>query len=421
MWLEDKIWNFRDHQCYYETNCYASDFIESNKDKLDSLLQSQVHKWTPFTHKWTPFTHKWTPFTVAEFRAFLAVVLNMGLNQKPNYNAYWDTCHHSQETPWFPAHFNRDRFQIILKFLHFADNSQMPERDEPDYKLYKIKEIVDYFNQKCIYHYHPFQNISIDESMIGFKGRTPYLRQYMPNKRHLRFGIKLWCLSDSSNGYLCQFEIYTDSQAKRPAVPPARSFTHELIIRLLTNADLLHRGQHLGVDNFFTSSKELTSARNGNLLCLAYQDNNRKPVLLSTMAKSGFIDTVNSRNQAVRRPAVIHAYNEAMGGVDLGDEKLYMYLAERQTLKWTNKVFFSLLGRAVLNSYILYKLNTTDKPVLFRYNFIISVLESLSSKFTPAKIIRRKWTREEISTTRKGVESLVPSASSHPLGGHDLV
>ena len=112
-----------------------------------------------------------------------------------------------------------------------------------------------------------------------------------------------------------------------------------------------------------------------------------------------------------------------MGGVDLGDEKLYMYLAERRTLKWTNKVFFSLLGRAVLNSYIIYKLNTTDKPVLSRYNFIISVLESLSSKYAPPKVVRRKRTWDEIATTRNGVESPVPSASisSHPLDGHDLV
>ncbi|KAK0042848.1 piggyBac transposable element-derived protein 4 [Biomphalaria pfeifferi] len=146
----------------------------------------------------------------------------------------------------------------------------------------------------------------------------------------------------------------------------------------MTAAGLFNRGHHLGIDNFFTSielleelftenttatgtvrsnrkglpdacvktklkNKELIAARKGNLLCLAYQDNSRKPILLSTASKAGLIHTVNSRKQPVTRPAVIHAYNQAMGGVDLGDEKLYMYMAERRSLKWTNKVFFPYL------------------------------------------------------------------------------
>uniref|UniRef100_A0A2C9LJX2 PiggyBac transposable element-derived protein domain-containing protein n=1 Tax=Biomphalaria glabrata TaxID=6526 RepID=A0A2C9LJX2_BIOGL len=192
--------------------------------------------------------------------------------------------------------------------------------------------------------------------MIRFKGKNPHIPQFMPNKRHARFGIKIWCLSNSANGYLCQFEIYEGSQGRR--IGNGRSYTHELIIRLMTAAGLLNRGHHLGIDNFFLHSlnywknfslktlqlhsnrkglpdvcvktklknKELIAAR--NLLCLAYQDNSRKPILLCTASKAGLIDTVNSSKQPVTRPAVIHAYNQALGDVDVGDEKLYMYMAE---------------------------------------------------------------------------------------------
>ncbi|XP_055864561.1 piggyBac transposable element-derived protein 4-like [Biomphalaria glabrata] len=273
----------------------------------------------------------------------------------------------------------------------------------------------------------------------------------MPNKRHARFGIKMWCLSDSANGYLCQFEIYEGSQGRR--IGNGRSYTHELIIRLMTAAGLLNRGHHLGIDNFFTSielleelftenttatgtvrsnrkglpdvcvktklkNKELIAAR--NLLCLAYQDNSRKPILLSTASKAGLIDTVNSRKQPVRRPAVIHAYNQAMGGVDLGDEKLYKYMAERRSLKWTNKVFFSLFGRAILNSYIIYHSNTSDRPKLSRYNLIVSALESMTSNFVPQKVIRRKRTRTEMEAARMGPTPLTQTVAGHPLDGHDL-
>ncbi|KAK0069744.1 piggyBac transposable element-derived protein 4 [Biomphalaria pfeifferi] len=422
-----------------KTNKYTRQFIEDNHENLETRPRSRVHKWTPISNE--------------EFRAFLGVTMNMGLNKKPNYNAYWDSCNLSQETPWFPVHMNRDRYQIILKFLHFPDNMLLPDRNDIGFKLFKVQELIKHFNAKFKYFYHPTQNVSIDESMIGFKGKTPHIRQFMPNKRHARFGIKMWCLSDSANGYLCQFEIYEGSQGRR--IGNGRTYTHELIIRLMTAADLLNRGHHLGIDNFFTSielleelfsenttatgtvrsnrkglpdvcvktklkNKELIAARKGNLLCLAYQDNSRKPILLSTASKAGLIDTVNSRKQPVTRPAVIHAYNQAMGGVDLGDEKLYMYIAERRSLKWTNKVFFSQFGRAILNSYIIYHSNTSDRPKLSRYNFIVSALESMTSNFVPQKVIRRKRTRTEMEAAQMGPTLLTQTVAGHPLDGHDL-
>ncbi|KAK0042849.1 piggyBac transposable element-derived protein 4 [Biomphalaria pfeifferi] len=192
-----------------ETNKYARQFIENNHENLETTPRSRVHKWTPISNE--------------EFRVFLGVTMNMGLNKKPNYNAYRDSCYLSQETPWFPVHMNRDCYQIILKFLHFADNMLLPDRNDIGFKLFKVQELIKHFNAKFKYFYHPTQNVSIDESMIGFKGKTPHIRQFMANKRHARFGIKMWCLSDSANGYLCQFEIYGGSQGR---IGNGRSYTH---------------------------------------------------------------------------------------------------------------------------------------------------------------------------------------------------
>ncbi|KAK0053275.1 piggyBac transposable element-derived protein 4 [Biomphalaria pfeifferi] len=120
----------------------------------------------------------------------------------------------------------------------------LPDRNDIGFKLFKVQELIKHFkvqelikhfNAKFKYFYHPTQNVSIDESMIGFKGKNPHIRQFMPNKRHARFGIKMWCLSDSANGYLCQFEISEGSQGRR--IGNGRSYTHELIIRLMTAAE----------------------------------------------------------------------------------------------------------------------------------------------------------------------------------------
>ena len=151
--------------------------------------------------------------------------------------------------------------------------------------------------------------------MVGYKGKTPHLRQYMPNKCHSGFEIKIWCVSDSTNGYLRQFEIYKGG--KDPDVATiAYGMTYSLVFRLQRQTNFLHQGHHLDIDNYYTSpqllldlfahqanrsnnswqidliivsrvnrkglpviciksklkNKEVCQCRKGLLLCVAYQD-----------------------------------------------------------------------------------------------------------------------------------------------------
>ena len=45
----------------------------------------------------------------------------------------------------------------------------------------------------------------VDEAMIPFQGRSS-LKQYLP-KKPVKHGIKVWCLADSSNGYVQRFDV----------------------------------------------------------------------------------------------------------------------------------------------------------------------------------------------------------------------
>ncbi|XP_070208070.1 piggyBac transposable element-derived protein 4-like [Littorina saxatilis] len=402
-------------------------------------------------------------------------------------------------SPWFIKHFSRDRFQLLLKFLHFADNNNMPDQNHPNYKLYKIQPVIDHFREKFLHYYQPHWDISIDENMIGYKGKTPHLRMFMPNKRHALFGIKLWCLFDSTNGYLCRFEVCKG--AHNPRDPEnVHGATYALVMRLMRDSGFLNKGYHLCLDNYFSSpllfqtlhvqqttatgtvrthrrglprdcitrrlrNGEVSERRKGPLLCVAYKDGNRKPVLLSTAATTGYSEHQNRRGNRVQKSNTVLLYNRAMGGVDLGDAQLYMYLAERRTMKWTTKVAFSLFianfkvlgmtrsgfepttsrsrggrlttrptvpvfsrfGRAILNSYLLYKMNTSDAPVLSRYLFMVSVVESLASNYyPPQKVVRRRRTAAEIRAARDNPQPQLVAAApqavpAHPLEGHALV
>ena len=72
------------------------------------------------------------------------------------------------------------RFELILKFLHLNDYDQQPQRGQPGHdKLYKTCPLLDVLLKNLKEMYTPTQYLSIDESMISFKGKLAFL-QYMP-------------------------------------------------------------------------------------------------------------------------------------------------------------------------------------------------------------------------------------------------
>lgn len=431
-----------------ETNLYAEQYITSHQAHLQSKPRSRVHKWIR-----QGATHR------EEMKAFLGIWINMGLIRKPSIKSYWDTCHDSQRTPWFNEHFGRDRFLLMLKFLHFVNNDEQPELGHPDRQLFKVAPLVEHFNTTFSSCYVPSKDIVIDESMVGFRGRTPNLRRYLPNKRHSRFGVKIWCLADSSNGYLHTFEVCqgtSDADRRAPNGP-----IHTLVIRLMQKSGLQGQGFHLTLDNFFTSpklsqelhalgttstgtvrsnrkglpraaitapllNKAFLERRKGPLLCTVYQDGRKRPVLLSTEATAGSSHVTNRRGQVLRKPKTVLQYNKTMGGVDLADQQLYMYLAERRTLKWTTKVAISLIGRAMVNAYLLYKGNSPPARRLSRHLFFAAVAEAFVGNYRPQAVPRRRRSRAQMEASAAApiLPPSLPPREPSPWDifvGHDLV
>ena len=65
--------------------------------------------------------------------------------------------------------------------------------------------ILDVVLEQFKVNYTLSENVSIDESKIGFKGRLAFL-QYMPNKPH-KWGMKAWVLADAANGYTWGWQL----------------------------------------------------------------------------------------------------------------------------------------------------------------------------------------------------------------------
>lgn len=84
------------------------------------------------------------------------------------------------------------------------------------------------------------------------------------------------------------------------------------------------------------------------------------------------------------KPAMIDSYNKFMGGVDGSNKMLYTYLDERRTLKFWKKIVFNIFGKMVLNSYIIYKENSTGKK-MSRFQFISSIIETIEKEWLDVK------------------------------------
>ena len=106
---------------------------------------------------------KWTPVTVAEMHGFLAVILNMAA---PDIGTYWSTSWISQ-IPFFGQLFSKNRFEMILWMLHV---SSIPTGHTPK-RLHKVQVLLDTLIDNFKGNMHPSANLSVDETMIGFRGR----------------------------------------------------------------------------------------------------------------------------------------------------------------------------------------------------------------------------------------------------------
>ena len=96
-------------------------------------------------------------------------------------------------------------------------------------------------------HFVPSCIVSIDESMIRFRGKLPlHVRVFMPQKRHARFGIKVWCLCDTETVYAYYFELYRGG-VDRSLEPEGATYSH--VMHMMNKGNLLYKGYHLGLDN----------------------------------------------------------------------------------------------------------------------------------------------------------------------------
>jgi hypothetical protein len=92
--------------------------------------------------------------------------------------------------------------------------------------------------------------------------------------------------------------------------------------------------------------------------------------------------TETKRGRETKKPMCVIDYNKCMGGVDLKDQLLNMYVVEWKCMqKWYMKLFGRLLNATVLNAMIIYRHNTGKKidQVAIRVNLVEAIFEQFAN------------------------------------------
>ena len=367
----------------------------------------------------------WTQITVEELQAYMGFMILMGLVKLPSIYDYWqkdETYHYSP----IASRITRDRFFELHRYLHFADNSTLASPRSPEYKLGKVQPVIDSLSQSFQEVYSPGKNVSVDEAMIPFKGRSS-LKQYMP-KKPVRRGIKVWALADSENGYIANFQVYTGKHGdstekglgakvvKHLTSPYVNSCRHVYFDNFFTGIDLLldlERSQLYRCGTVRTNrkgfpselkpvvkkgmkergdSKTVQSVQSENLTVSVWQDN--KPVTVVATNSDPTVEEQVSRKQrdgsslSVSCPQSIVLYNNNMGGVDNNDQLRGYYHVRLKCRKFYKYIFWFLFDVAIVNSFILCKhfthLGIKDQKT-FRTQLAKSLIGSYCSRKRPGR------------------------------------
>ena len=141
---------------------------------------------------------------------------------------------------------SRDRFEEIIRYLHFVDNSNLPMHGHPSFsRLQKVQPVLSLIKKSMSQAYNLHCQLSIDEAMEPFKGRSS-MQQYMPIKP-IKRGFKIWVIADALNGYFYDVIPYIGATGGSACLGLGEKIVLEL------TQPLFGRNRQIFCDNYFTT------------------------------------------------------------------------------------------------------------------------------------------------------------------------
>lgn len=390
-------------------------------DDIVNYLVDETRKYALFLNLTDP------KITGDEIRCFVSILMLSGYNQVPSRKNYWENAP-DIKNEFISQSMRRDRFLLIMRFVHCADNTKVNKAD----KVWKLRPLMDKFKARFLENFVPSENMNYDESMVKYYGKHG-CKQFIRGKP-IRFGYKIWALN-SSFGYLVNFDVY---QGKNPRskesydlifgkcaaplirfmeeLPPEkRELPYNLFFdNLFTCPNLLSflrfrgysgtgtvRENRIGKICPLTKKKQFCKTKkrgefekkiekSDGILYVTWMDNSAVTVC-STAFGINPVKMVSRFSKAQRkkivvpRPHLIGTYNNCMGGTDLMDENINQYRIAIRGKKWWWPIFTWMIDACVNNAWLLYRKSRDDSipQIAFRREIVKIWLTRYG---TPAKV-----------------------------------
>lgn len=396
---ETLIWEKKDIPIVH-TVCNAESAYDSRRAGMtplayfklfcdDEVIDNMVHQTNLYSVQKTGSS---VNTCYVELCQYLGIHIISGIIKMPSYRMYW-----AQETriPAVADVMSRNRFEKLRTMFHINDNSEMKERNHPDYdKLFKVRPFIDALLSNFS-NVEPEEYNCVDEIMIPFKGRSS-LKQYVKNKPH-KWGIKTFARAGIS-GIIYDFEIYVGKGTVKESTELGISGD---IVTRLSKGIPKNQNFKLFMDNWFTSFHLLRTLKESGILACGTVRVARMPKCNTLKSERslkdegrGSFDFVTEKNQniivckwydnkcvhvastykgimpvtyvkrwstaekkyiEIQRPNIIQEYNTYMGGVDLNDMLVSLYRVKIGVKRYYLRIIFHLIDICIVNAWLLYR------------------------------------------------------------------
>uniref|UniRef100_A0A2C9KGK8 PiggyBac transposable element-derived protein domain-containing protein n=1 Tax=Biomphalaria glabrata TaxID=6526 RepID=A0A2C9KGK8_BIOGL len=379
---------------------------------------------------------QWKPVTAQDIYTFLYINIMFGIHWIPSTKLYWSS-DKSWRVPAIADVMGRTRFEKIRQYFHLNDSAHFPPRNSDNYDpLYKIRPLLDHVRSTCQAVYKPQRKLSVDEAMVGFRGRLA-MKQYLKNKP-TPWGIKIWCCAEASSGYVLNFRVYTGKS--NYSSPNGLGYN---VVMSMTEP-YLDKYHEVYFDNFFSSLKlaedllerktyscatirarrkgwplPKSKQKKGDLkmrqkgLIVATQWTDKRQVNILSTNSDPVMTTVERRSKTgmldVEIPLPVVNYNSGMFGVDLADQHRSYYPVGRVSNKWWRYMLWYLIDISMINSFLLMKKSRPNDST-----------DSLSQNH----LLFHKKVADQLLTAATGVTLLdTPSVAgrSKPYNSHHML
>ena len=330
----------------------------------------------------------WQPLDLTETKAYIGIRIYMSILNLPHQDMYWSTdwlfgnlaC--SQIMP-------KNRFQNIARNFTANDMTANPPVTAPDHdKLHAIRPVLDTVLRAIKDHYHPHQNMCIDETIITYKGKLGWRQRSADGTT---VGIKVWMRADSVNGYVNDFQFYTGkSQSGKMegglATRVVLDLTKDLhntnaIVNMkgfFSSPYLLERLYDLGIrgrgtvkadrkdfpeaqlgSKSFSQHGQSAVVQKSNTCAYAWKDK-RVVHILSTADDPTVTDNVTRKQRdgwvkPVPCPQAISNCNKYLHGVSHANQLRLEYPTSRTSNKWWHYLFWFIFDSCMANAFIIMK------------------------------------------------------------------